>query len=264
MDGNGKSGLNLDFTQSVIGRIVFQYLGHGFIRLLFDDDEGNTYTAHTIRNNNESNTPYMRRGSQPIRVRNYSKGTGTGTSTFRLTCVGVVRYDNDSDRFEGQPIVFSRNDTYRNPSNSDWYLLYAARLTDDANFFTIEIEEGSVGSDSNALFDFAFGQNIPLSPSLPATGWTPLFQQNSPLEFLAPATGTDYEATVTEQSDFLAYRVRGFSATDSITPNLGGRSLQFTRDLDGTAYPVVAVISIPSGNRERMSFSFNVIGGFGG
>ncbi len=263
LDGTGKSGVTIDWTKSIIGKFIFQYLGYGLIGFGIDKD-GEFILAHIFFNVNTEQKPYMSRGSQPMRARILSKGTGSGEGLLKVSCQGVNRFDNDNDRFIGRTFPLARSDTYRTPSNSNWHLLYTARLADGYNYFTIEVDESSVGSDSNAVFDFVFGEDIPISPLLSSVIWTPLFTQNSPIEFFYPTTGDDYQLTVTDQADNIFYRTRGFSATDSIKPNFGGRSTQFTRKLDGTPSMIMFGVAIPSSNRERMSFSLNCVGSYGG
>lgn len=84
-DGNGPSGITLDFTKAQILLIDFEWLGVGRVRLGFVVD-GKIYYAHEINNANNISTVYMSKPTLPIRFTIENDGTGAADEIDAICC----------------------------------------------------------------------------------------------------------------------------------------------------------------------------------
>ena len=87
MDGNGVSGITLDFTKTQIGIIDFEWLGVGRVRFGFVVN-GLIYYCHELNNANNLDIVYMSNPDLPIRYEISNDGTGSADS-FDHICSAV-------------------------------------------------------------------------------------------------------------------------------------------------------------------------------
>ena len=96
MDGNGPSGVDLDFTKTQIYFIDLEWLGVGRVRCGFVHN-GNTIIAHEFYHNNSLSTVYM---STPLLPVTYEVENRTAVSAaltdFRQICSAVQREGGES------------------------------------------------------------------------------------------------------------------------------------------------------------------------
>jgi hypothetical protein len=101
MDGNGNSGITLDFTKTQIMVIDFEWLGVGRVRLGFVHDGAIVY-AHEFLNANSLDEVYMSTPNLPMRYQIENGGTGAA-STLQHICSTVIseggRQDNGVLRY---------------------------------------------------------------------------------------------------------------------------------------------------------------------
>lgn len=88
MDGNGPSGITLDFSRAQIFVIDYEWLGVGRVRVGFNVD-GVTYYVHEFLHANNINTVYMSTPNLPIRYEIENDGTGVA-STMDQICSTVI------------------------------------------------------------------------------------------------------------------------------------------------------------------------------
>lgn len=88
MDGNGNSGITLDFTKAQIMLIDFEWLGVGRVRIGFVVD-GAIYYAHQFLNTNSLDVVYMSTPNLPLRYQIENDGTGAA-STLEHICSTVI------------------------------------------------------------------------------------------------------------------------------------------------------------------------------
>ena len=88
-DGNGPSGVNLDFTKTQIFVMDLEWLGVGRVRVGFVH-EGKFLLCHEFVHNNQLTTVYMKSAILPItyEVENYE--ASTALSDFRQICSSVI------------------------------------------------------------------------------------------------------------------------------------------------------------------------------
>jgi len=101
MDGNGRSGITLDFTKTQILLIDYEWLGVGRVRLGFVVD-GLVYYAHEFLNANNLTVVYMSTPNLPLRSEISNDGTGEAASITQICStviseggsqtLGVLRY----------------------------------------------------------------------------------------------------------------------------------------------------------------------------
>lgn len=77
MDGNGPSGITLDFTKGQIFAVDYEWLGLGRVRFGFFA-KGKLYYAHQVTNLNALSAPYMTSPNQPVRYEIRQNGAGAG------------------------------------------------------------------------------------------------------------------------------------------------------------------------------------------
>jgi hypothetical protein len=89
VDGSDSIGFTLDLSKSNIFWIDLQWLGAGRVRTGVFDQAGTRLLMHTFEHANESNLPYMRTASLPLRVEQYNIATSASTSEIRWGCASV-------------------------------------------------------------------------------------------------------------------------------------------------------------------------------
>lgn len=95
MDGEGKSGIELDFTKAQIAVIDYEWLGVGRVRMGFVID-GLVYYCHEFLNTNNLSTVYMSTPNLPLRYEISNDGTGTGDYLTHI-CSSVISEGGSED-----------------------------------------------------------------------------------------------------------------------------------------------------------------------
>ena len=101
MDGNGPSGITLDFTKTQILFMDYEWLGVGRVRMGFVID-GMIYIAHEFLNTNSLSVAYMTTPNLPLRSEITNDGTGVASDLTQICStvvseggsqeVGTIRY----------------------------------------------------------------------------------------------------------------------------------------------------------------------------
>jgi hypothetical protein len=87
-DGSGKSGFNLDTSNTQLSFIDFQWLGVGTVRCGFAHD-GDYVIAHEFYNSNNLESVYMRNPDLPVRYEVRNTGTTAGANLEQI-CATVI------------------------------------------------------------------------------------------------------------------------------------------------------------------------------
>lgn len=87
LDGNGASGLTIDFTKGQIFAVDYEWLGLGRVRFGFYLN-GKLYYAHQVTNLNVLSAPYMTSPNQPVRYE--IRQTGAGSGEMKQICSTVL------------------------------------------------------------------------------------------------------------------------------------------------------------------------------
>lgn len=88
-DGTGESGVTLDFTKAQLFWIDYEWLGYGRIRFGIIID-GKVVYAHEQSNLNQLTSPYMQRGSLPVRCQIINSGVSASPTDLLLGCAAVL------------------------------------------------------------------------------------------------------------------------------------------------------------------------------
>lgn len=94
VNGTGRSGLILDVAKANIYFIDYQWLGAGRVRFGVILPNGSKQIIHILENANDSNLPYMRTATLPIRIEQENTGTAGSTSEMRWACA-VVKHQSE-------------------------------------------------------------------------------------------------------------------------------------------------------------------------
>lgn len=89
MDGNGPSGVNLDFTKTQIFWIDLEWLGVGRVRFGFVH-QGQIITCHECYHNNQLTTVYMKSPILPVTYQVENFGASAALTDFRQICCSVI------------------------------------------------------------------------------------------------------------------------------------------------------------------------------
>jgi len=89
MDGNGVSGINLDFSKAQILLMDFEWLGVGRVRVGFVVN-GLIYYAHEYLNANNVTSVYMTTANLPVRAEIENLDTTETATTFEVVCSAVM------------------------------------------------------------------------------------------------------------------------------------------------------------------------------
>lgn len=117
MDGNGASGVSLDFTNCQIFVIDFQALYVGRVRVGFDVD-GILYYVHQFTHANIDASPYIQTANLPVRCGMTS--SGTVSTTMKFICCSVIS-EGGQDDVTGY--LFSQEGTVSAASGVDTHIL---------------------------------------------------------------------------------------------------------------------------------------------
>jgi len=123
LDGNGPSGLTIDFTKAQILIIDFQALYVGRVRIGFDIN-GVVYYVHEFLNANHIVYPYIKTANLPIRCGMVSSSTAstynTSTTTMRFICSTAV---SEGGGYTAEGYTFCQEGTTTADNNARTHIL---------------------------------------------------------------------------------------------------------------------------------------------
>ena len=150
VNGTGRSGLILDISKANIYFIDYQWLGAGRVRFGVILPNGSKQIIHILENANDTNLPYMRTATLPLRFEQTNTGTAGSSSEMRWACA-VVKHQSEV-RVAGhrhaedtgvvtvqtsdgvKPIISMRpKTTYKTRTNRGVARIATAQLVNDAN-----------------------------------------------------------------------------------------------------------------------------------
>lgn len=177
-DGEGKSGINLDFTKAQILIIDYQWLGVGRVRVGFNVG-GRIFYAHYFKNANVAEEPFMNQPSLPVRWE--IKNTGTTTSNSTMMCICFAVYTEGSEAETGFENTISNGTTPVTLSNNDPRVILAVKLKDTVNGIPVRalarLKDWQVLTSENIRYrvliipDQTFFTTTPTWTDVPSVGW---------------------------------------------------------------------------------------------
>jgi hypothetical protein len=155
MDGNGASGITLDFSKTQILVIDFEWLGVGRVRFGFNVD-GVTYYCHEILNANNKDAVYMSTPNLPLRYQIENDGTGVASS-LEAICSAVISEGGKEEI--GTNTYTSTGGTSIEATKTQMNALVAIRLKEAAIGCTIDITDMSIITTSNDNYEWQLIMN---------------------------------------------------------------------------------------------------------
>ena len=155
MDGDGDaanpSGLTVDWTQSQIFVIDFQWLGVGRVRLgIFRD--GGLYYVHQFNHANTETIPWASTPNLPCRYQMITTAS-SGVCSMRAICAVVVSEGGEDPI--GMPQSHATVDHVNASSADTWYSLLGVRLKTTTLGCNVTVSSGSVVSETADSFEWA-------------------------------------------------------------------------------------------------------------
>jgi hypothetical protein len=155
MDGNGASGITLDFSKTQILVIDFEWLGVGRVRFGFNVD-GVTYYCHEILNANNKDAVYMSTPNLPLRYQIENDGTGAASS-LEAICSAVISEGGKEEI--GTNTYASTGGTSIETTKTQMNALVAIRLKESAVGCTVDITDMSIITTSNDNYEWQLISN---------------------------------------------------------------------------------------------------------
>jgi hypothetical protein len=150
MDGNGPSGITLDFSKTQILVIDFEWLGVGRVRFGFNVD-GVTYYCHEILNANNKDAVYMSTPNLPLRYQIENDGTGAASS-MEAICSAVISEGGKEEI--GTNTYVSTQGTSITSTKDNLNALVAIRLKEPTIGCTVDITDMSIITTSNDNYEW--------------------------------------------------------------------------------------------------------------
>lgn len=202
LDGNGDSGITIDFTKSQIWWCDIEWLGVGSVRTGFIIN-GKFIVCHTFEHANILDKVYMTTASLPVRY----ELTSTGASgSMKAICSTVMSEGGYANRSISRAVGTSLSG--KNLSQVDYRPLVCIRLK-STNLDSIVVPNKF---DVYGLQQSAFAYRIVLNPTLTGESWTTAGADSS-VEYDISASGLT-GGTVIDQGIFVGSN-KGGSATVS-------------------------------------------------
>jgi len=181
MDGTGVSGINLDYTKTLIWFADFEWLGVGSVRFGFFVN-GRPYYVHKVNNSNISTLVYMSVPNLPLRYEIQNTGTG-GAVGFTHICSTVISEGGLKDT--GFPFAIDRGATaLTTANNTSLYPVLGLRLKTTYQSSFIKLLDLSITCTSTASYNYF----LLLNPTIVGTALTWTDITNSSCQEMSTST----------------------------------------------------------------------------
>lgn len=176
MDGNGPSGITLNFTKTLIYFIDFEWLGVGTVRFGFFVN-GIPYYVHAVHNSNINTVVYMSTPNLPLRYEISNSGTGGADSLVHICTTVITEGGRQSTGIERA--LNRATDTLTTLNDANIYPLIGLRLKSTALGAFIRLLDYQIICTTTA--DYAY--YIIINPTITGTAlsWTGL--TNSAIDY---------------------------------------------------------------------------------
>lgn len=181
MQGNGSSGVELDFTKTQILVIDFEWLGVGRVRIGFNVD-GVTYYCHEFLNANNKDVVYMSTPNLPIRYQIENNGSGVASSIESICSCVISEGGREEVASNGYA---STNGTSITATKNYTNAIIAIRLKTGYIGSTIDVLDVSLITTSNDNYEW----KLILNPS-GINGLSYNSINNSSIEYAIPNSET--------------------------------------------------------------------------
>jgi hypothetical protein len=223
MDGNGASGVTLDFSKSQILIIDFEWLGVGRVRMGWVID-GLPIYCHEFLNANSLTTVYMATPNLPLRYEISNDGTGAADD-FAHICSTVI--SEGGEQATG-PLRYASNDTTAINANSAGtiYVLVGMRLkSTHLDTTVVQVGVSTLATSTNDNYEWL----LILNPTV-ANAITFSDQTNSGVQTGPGNAGNPSNSTVTGGTILAGGYTTSGSGLQAITDN----AIRIGSAIDGT------------------------------
>ena len=155
MDGNGLSGVTLDFSKTQILIIDFEWLGVGCVRIGFVID-GNIFYCHQFNHTNVLSNVYMSTPNLPLRYQIENTGTGAASS-IECICSAVISEGGKEDI--GTNLYLSTGTSPVSLTKAQLNAFLGWRLKSDYKGCTIDLLDTSVYVSSIDAYEWRLIMN---------------------------------------------------------------------------------------------------------
>jgi hypothetical protein len=241
MNGNGASGVDLNFALTQIPFVDFEWLGVGRVRFGWFIDGLPVY-CHEVNNANDLDVVYMSTPNLPIRASIENDGTG-GADSFETICSTVISeggvQPNGVLRFADIGSLAANDITAAAPGNA--YAICGIRLK--AAYLSADVREVFVSIIENSGANNPFLWKAHLNPTLTA-GLTYSDVPNSAIQF---GVGLPAGDVLTDEGTVIA---GGYQARQDANANISLESaLRLGSLIDGTLDELI-LSGTPLGNNQ--------------
>jgi len=171
-DGNGPSGINIDWTKAQIVVIDYQWLGVGRVRVGFSVN-GRIFYAHYFSHINSVTEPYMTQPSLPVRWEITNLAATVSPSSMRAICYGV--YSEGSAEETGFINSASNGVTSKSINSASGIGMLAVRLKNSVNGVPVKafarVKNWNIITDQDIFYKVLLLQGSSSLSGTPA--WTP-------------------------------------------------------------------------------------------
>jgi len=250
MNGNGSSGLNLDFTKTQLFIIDMEWLGVGRIRFGFYA-YGKIVYCHQITNINVLTAPYTLTANLPICYSIHYKGTGTGPGTMTQICSTVISEGGYNPI--GRPFSVTSGTTTTISTNTPLIALRGG----GNNYYHQNIVPNDINVICSVSNDFILLKVLiyqaPYSPG--EITWTDVNSTYSVAQYATSITSfTTNNSIVAYQTYFSGKGVISYSDLSSV---FSDQILHITSNITGVSDILVITASVVSGGSSTVYSSIN-------
>ena len=170
LDGNGPSGVSIDWTNAQIFIIDFQWLGVGKIRFGVEAGLDEPVYCHVIENANQNIGVYMSTPNLPLRFEVDNNGGGVAYSIMAICC--SISSEGGTD--DNGVLRYASTDGLQVDANTPLtiYALVGIRLKSAYIGATVKILRASVLAENNDDFEYLLILNPTVAGTFTYTGLT--------------------------------------------------------------------------------------------
>lgn len=248
MNGNGISGVNLDFTKSQIFIVDLEWLGVGRVRCGWVVD-GAIYYCHQFLNANNLVNVYMATGTLPIRYEISNTGAAAvGSTSYDQICATVIS-EGGTDEQSALEHSVNMGVTTKNATGTLGALISIrpkATFNNVVNRTQCRIKSIMMTNSGNTMVrvDIYYGATLGGVPAWTSAG------SNSAVEF--DTAGTTITGGELVFSDYIPSAANG----GDIMVDLGA-TLPFALDINGANPPAITVAVISTGANSACISAIN-------
>jgi hypothetical protein len=260
LNGQGASGVNIDFTKNLIYYIEFAYLGVGIVKfgVIYS---GTLYIAHILYHT-DLTYPYIVSPNLPVRWEIFSSGTSGLSGQLICTCASV----QSEGGYNLQGNSFSAGTAFNSTGISvvkqtETYLMSIRLKTKQRRICRLQSVSLFCSSSTNVIYEIYKCLSPAETPFNTAPSYTSA-NTNSSIEYHVNTDGKTFDPTTAASNAILIYK-GSFSSNTNIDytnfSNIGG-TIYITAGINSNSdYIIVRVYTLITDQNETFHVSMNWI-----